>query len=202
MFEYVYDFLSLLFDKMKRRNKIKAVILFGSAARNTAQKSSDVDIFIDVDKKDKPEVDEIVKESLNEFEIKSEKTWKLRGIKNAISVITDDIAADRWGELRRDIASYGIVLYGKYQAELKKNKHCVLIKYDTVKTKQKEKVRMLRKLLGYQSKKGKRVYKHQGLIEELHAEKLSSALIIDVHASKEITTLLKEYKVPFTIKEM
>ena len=70
MFEYVYDFLSLLFDKMKRRNKIKAVILFGSAARNTAQKSSDVDIFIDVDKKDKPEVDEIVKESLNEFEIK------------------------------------------------------------------------------------------------------------------------------------
>ena len=137
MFEYVYDFLSLLFDKMKRRNKIKAVILFGSAARNTAQKSSDVDIFIDIDKKDKPEVDEIVKESLNEFEIKSEKTWKLRGIKNAISVITDDIAADRWGELRRDIASYGIVLYGKYQAELKKNKHCVLIKYDTVKTKHK-----------------------------------------------------------------
>ena len=126
----------------------------------------------------------------------------MRGIKNAISVITDNIAAEQWSELRRDIASYGIVLYGKYQAELKKNKHCVLIKYNTVKTKQKEKVRMLRKLLGYQSKKGKRVYKHQGLIEELHAEKLSSALIIDVHASKEITTLLKEYKVPFTIKEM
>ncbi len=202
MLEYVYDFLSLLFDKMRKKDKIRTIILFGSTARDTAQENSDVDIFIDVDKKNKSEVDEIVKESLNEFEIKAEKTWKLRGIKNAISVITDDLTANRWSELRREIASYGIVLYGKYHTELEKNKHRVLIKYDTVKTKQKEKVKLLRKLLGYQSKKGKKVYKHQGLIEKLHAEKLSSALIIDMHASKEITVLLKECKVPFTIKEM
>ncbi len=201
MLGYIYEFISLLFDK-REKNKIRRILLFGSIARGNSRKDSDVDLFIDVDDKDREKVDELVKEALNEFELKASKTWKLRGIDNAIVPIVGDLTANQWRELGNEIASYALVLYGKYEGESKKNEHLVLIEYDLSKTRQKEKVHFLRKLIGYSSKKGKKVYAHSGLLQRVHAKKIASALIAGIQVSPEITALLKEFKIPFTIQEI
>ena len=63
MIEYVYDFLAIFFEKLKEKEKIKNVILFGSFARGNQRKDSDIDLFVDIEKKDKNYVEEITKES-------------------------------------------------------------------------------------------------------------------------------------------
>ncbi|HLC53577.1 MAG TPA: nucleotidyltransferase domain-containing protein, partial [Candidatus Nanoarchaeia archaeon] len=69
MMQYIYDFLSIFFDKLKEKEKLTSIILFGSNARGNARKDSDIDIFIDT--KNRDEISPIVKESLNEFEDKA-----------------------------------------------------------------------------------------------------------------------------------
>ena len=47
---YALDFTSFLLDRLPERTiqSIKSIILFGSVARGTADKDSDIDLFIDV----------------------------------------------------------------------------------------------------------------------------------------------------------
>src|SRR3990167_3686226 len=125
MHSYIYDFLSIVFDKLKDSEKIKGIILFGSFARGNPRKDSDIDLFIDVEEKNKEEIEKHVRESLNEFELKSSKSWKLKGLNNAIVPIVDSLDKDQWRELKRDISSYGLTLYGKYRSYLKRNNSIV-----------------------------------------------------------------------------
>ncbi len=201
MLGYIYDFISLIFDK-EPKNNVRKIILFGSFARGNARKDSDIDLFIDVDEKNQETVSSLVKESLNEFEIRSEKTWKMRGIQNPIAPIVGDLTSDQWEELRNEIAAYALVLYGKYEGIPKKNKHLALIEYDLSKTRQNEKMQFLRALLGYKSKKGKKIYAHPGLLERVKGRKVSSSLEIGIHDTQQVIALLKKHRIPYTIREI
>jgi len=201
MIEYVYDYLSILFAKLKDRKKIRAVILFGSFARGDNRKDSDIDIFIDTIKDYKKEVEEISKEALNEFELKASRSWHLKGMKNAISLIIDDINLDKWKELKKEISIYGIVLYGKILAD-EKVENSVLVSYDLSGLKQKNKMKVIRNLYGYTIKKGKKEYIQEGLLSKLKAERMSNAILIGLENYKEVLELLRENKVPVKIKHV
>jgi len=202
MMQYIYDFLSIFFDKLKDKEKVKAIILFGSFARGNQRKNSDVDIFIDVTEYNKEVVQQVTKESLNEFELKAAKTWHLKGARNHIVPLVDSIDLDKWNELKREIASYGILLYGRYKVNVTKGKQSVLIEYDISKAKQKDKMRILRKLYGYNLKKGKKVYTQEGLMSKLKAEKLNNSLIVNLENYKPIVALLKEQKTPIKLRNV
>lgn len=201
MIEYVYDYLSILFAKLKDNKKIRAVILFGSFARGDNRKDSDIDIFIDATKDCKKEVEEISKEALNEFELKASKSWHLKGMKNAISLIVDDINLDKWKELKKEISLYGMVLYGKISTE-EKVKNAVLISYDLSDLKQKNKMKVIRNLYGYTIKKGKKDYVQEGILSKLKIEKFSNAILIGLDNYKLVLELLRENKVPMKIKHV
>ncbi|MEK6843891.1 MAG: nucleotidyltransferase domain-containing protein [Nanoarchaeota archaeon] len=199
MLEYIYDFLSIFFDKLKNKEKIKFIILFGSFARGNPRRDSDIDIFIGVEEKNKIEIDKIVKESLNEFELRAENTWKLRGITNPIVPIVDNIDKEQWKELKREIKSYGIILYEKSILKEGEKKEKMLISYDISKLKQKDKMKVIRELFGYQIKRENKVYKQIGLIEELKADKLSNVIISDRASYKKVTDFLRNKKVNYKI---
>lgn len=201
MLEYIYDFLSIFFDKLKEKDKIKQIILFGSFARGDARKDSDIDLFIDVEGKNKEDISELIRESLNEFELKAEKTWKLKGISNPIVPIVDDLNIEKWKELRQDIESYGKALYGNYQGK-KVVKQKILITYDISRLRQKDKMRIIRRLQGYKLKRGKKIYEQKGIIEQIKAEKLSNAILIDREHYKKMIDLLRSNKVPLKIIEL
>ena len=202
MIAYVLDFLSILFDKLKDKDKIRTIILFGSFARGEARKDSDIDLFIDIFESNKDNISSIVKESLNEFEIKSDKNWKLKGISNSIAPIVDDINKEQWKELRKEISSYGLVLYGRYSAEMKKEKHFVFIEYDLSKAKQKDKMKTIRRLFGYKIKKGKKIYEQKGILKEFNAEKIQNSVLVDIGNYKKILIILKEQKIPVKVREV
>ncbi len=204
MIPYIYDFLTILFDKLKDKSKIKNIILFGSFARNQQRKDSDIDVFIDVNAKDKDIVNKIVKESLNEFEVKKKDKWMLKGIDNSIVPIIDDIRDKRWNELKSEISAYGIILYGKYQSDSQKGRQSVIIEYDLSKIKQKDKMKVLRKLNGYKVKIGKKIYEQKGLVEEAQGDKLSlsGALLLDIKEYKKPYDFLKQNKVPVRIRRI
>lgn len=195
MIEYIYDFLTIFFEKLKEKEKIKNIILFGSFARGNQRKDSDIDLFVDIEKKDKNYVEEIIKESINEFELKSEKTWKLKGLTNPIVPIIDDLDSEQWQELKNEISHYGIALYTKY----KKNEKNVLIQYNINKLKQKDKMKIIRELSGYKIKQKKKIYEKQGLIKKIKAEKIDSAILINKNDCKKIIDVLKTKKVPYKI---
>jgi len=201
MMQYIYDFLSVLFDKLKDKGKIRNIILFGSFARGNPRKDSDIDLFIDVEEENKTEIENLMKESLNEFEIKSEKSWKLKKIINQISPIIDNINLERWDELRREININGIVLYGKFERKSEKNKHLVLIKYDISKLDQKNKMQIIRKLFGYSLKKEKKNYIQYGILQRLGAEKISNGILVDIAKYKEIADILRKNKVQIKIED-
>lgn len=202
MLEYLYDFISLFFDKLKDSTKLRSIILFGSFARGNSRKDSDIDIFIDVEESNKKEIESIIRESLNEFELNASKSWHLKGIKNVIAPIIDDIYKAQWNELRKEIAINGVVLYGKYRGEYTYGKHSVLIEYELSKLKQKDKMKILRKLYGYTLKKRKKVYIQEGIVKEVKAEKLANVIVVDIEHHKKIVSFLQEKKIPIKVREV
>lgn len=195
MIQCVYDFLSILFDKLEDKEKIRGIVLFGSVARGEQRKDSDIDLFVDVQNKYKPEVDKIVKSSLNEFEIKAQKSWYLRGIKNHIVPIVDDIQKNQWKELKTELESYGKIVYGNLIPSNKKDKSFLLVEYDLSKLKQKNKMRILRALYGYKIKQNGKIYAQKGLFQEEDIEKISNAAIIPSESQKRILDFLTNNRV-------
>lgn len=202
MLNYIYDFLSILFDKLKDKEAIKAIILFGSVARGAQRKDSDIDLFIDVKKSDIEKIRPIVQESLNEFELKAARSWHLKGIDNPLVPLVGALADARWSELHKEIASTGIVLYGVYQAERIGGKHAVLITYELKRCKQKQKMKILRTLYGYTNKKGKKKYVKEGLAASLRGEKIQNAILIGIASYKSLIMELRECKIPYTTREI
>ena len=190
IYSYIGDFLSLLYFKKDFLGKINSIVLFGSAARGNFDKESDMDIFIDVkNKEDIKEIEEIISSTLSEFELKAKGSWHIRGIKNPIKCIAGVLKDKRWDELRKDMQSYGTVLYGKFISSSEGLSSYSLFEYSLKDFKQKNRVAFLRELLGYKSKKKKKTYAHKGLIEKINGIKLENNNIII--PSKEALALQK-----------
>ena len=198
---YIYDFTSILLNKT---NNINNIILFGSIANKTFDKKSDVDLFIDINPNTKKKImQKIVNDSINEFEEIASKKWHLRNINLPINCIIGNLNSEKWSELKREIISNGIKIYGKYN-ELPKNlKHNILFSFNTIGIAPKNKVKILRTLYGYKEKKEKKEYTHKGLLDEVNGIKLNpGTIIVPINQNKKIYDFFGKNKVKFKIKEL
>ena len=197
LISYALDFASFLMQNISNKEKIRNIVLFGSVAREEADKESDIDIFIDIVKENKETENEIQK-ILNKFEnsTKFKNYWKLLNIKNEIKLMIGEL--DKWTDLKPSIIANGVSLYGKFKLEIKDGKHKVFFIWENVKPNSKR-VLFNKQLFGY--KQNQKFYK--GLLQKYKAEKLGKGcIIVDLEYSNIFHRLFKKYKITVKIKSI
>ena len=181
LLSYAMDFASYLILHIKE-DSIDRIILHGSAARGDFDEESDVDLFIDADKKISGKIEKIKQDYLKTQKFKE---WRLKGIEKEFSIITGRLDSDEWKNLKRAIMNTGIILYGKYKAEADKIKHYVLFSFENI-IPDKRRIAVFRKLYGFKAAKKK----YEGLADKIRAIKVGKgALLVPV----EQTIGLKKY---------
>lgn len=205
MLAYIYDFVSFLFEKDLKK-EIKNIIVYGSAASGEFDEQSDIDIFIEPwDKAKKSMVEKKVKEQLSKFEDVAARIWHPRGISNRFSIIVDDLDSPKWKNLKHDIISNGLLLYGKFEATPRKMHHKVLLTFSLNKLQQSKKMKFIRELYGYELKKPdkKEKYKKKGLLDIYGGLKISSnSVLVPIEKIKEFRKLFSEFKITPEIREV
>lgn len=191
---YASYFASYLLFNLKNKENVLSIILFGSAAKGELDKSSDVDIFIEVKKKSKTFENQLSKIINNFYNSREALIFKIKGVENKINVIAGKLK--EWKDLKKSIESTGIILYGNYiSSEIRGKKH-VLFFWNHV---GKNRGAFLNKLYGFISK-GKQ---YKGLIENLGGKKTGkSSFIIPVEHREEFVKLMKYYDVDVKIIEI
>lgn len=192
------DFSSFLL-KSSIAKDIKNIILFGSVARGDFDSESDIDIFVDAEK-GKSIGNEVTK-LLSTFE-KSEthEKWKLRGLKNPISVKTGEL--ERW-ELYRSVINSGILLYGKYERMPKGAKYHFLFVLDFSKMDRNRKIKVWRELYGYRQKVGEKVFVSKGILEEISGKKIERGVIaVPAEQKEKILEFIKKNGIKHKITEI
>ena len=199
---YVYDFISLLFDSPDAKKYIKNIILFGSGATGEADKQSDIDLFINTAESAAGKIELIAKDAEKRFYLSVEKKWSSLGINLPIKYIIADLDTYRWKEIKSEIISTGIVLYGKYEGIKEGLIHYALFNYSINKLEQKKKMKFIRTFWGYRLKKGEKIYEKKGLIAEIGGIRLDSSILIPVEKSREIQKAMIGFKVTPEIREV
>jgi len=199
---YVYDFVHFLIDNLDE--EIKEIILYGSVARGDFTKKSDIDLFINVkNKKDIKKIEKTVRQTIREFETAASQSWHLRKIDLPFKPIVGELESKQWAALKREIISTGLNLYGKYKEIPHGLKHYLLLSFNLKNLKPKIKVKFIRQLYGYQTKKEKKIYVHFGLIEKEKAAKINpSTILIPVEAHQKFYALFKKFKIQHQIREV
>ncbi len=192
------DFSSLLL-KSSIAKDIKNIILFGSVARGDFDSESDIDIFVDTEKG--RAIGNEVTKLLSAFE-KSEthEKWKLRGLKNPISVKMGEL--ERW-ELYRSVISSGILLYGKYERMPKGVKYHFMFVLDFRKMERSRKIKLWRELYGYRQKVGEKVFVSKGILEEISGKKIERGVIaVPAEQKEKILEFIKKNGIKHKIIEI
>jgi predicted nucleotidyltransferase len=192
------DFSSFLL-KSSIAKDIRNIILFGSVARGDFDSESDIDIFVEAEKG--RAIGNEVAKLLSAFE-KSEthEKWKLRGLKNPISVKTGEL--ERW-ELYRSVISSGILLYGKYERLPKDAKYHFLFVLDFRKMDRSRKVKVWRELYGYKQKVGEKVFVSKGILEEISGKKIERGVIaVPAEQKEKILEFIKKNSIKHKIIEI
>jgi predicted nucleotidyltransferase len=201
---YIYDFLSIALEDTTIEKQTNKIILYGSIAKETNDKESDIDLFFDIKDKEKTtKIEEAIREKIKTFEIKAEKTWNLKKIKHPISSIAGQLNDDEWKNLKEEIASCGIILYGNYQEPPKNLKHYHLYTYTLNSLERKEKMKFIRKIQGYTLKKNNKQYTQKGILSETQGKKISTnTIMIPTKESPKIKQLLNKHKIKHKISEI
>ena len=163
------------------------IILYGSVAKNEANKESDIDIFMDTKNKNFEKKIDILLE--NFYRSKQAIIFKTKGISNKISVKVGDLR--KWEDLHRSIMSTGIVLWGRYESkELPTGfVHKIIFSWDNVGI---NRGAFLNKIYGFKANKKKYV----GMLENFDGKKIGkSSIILSVKNKEEFIKLFKKYKV-------
>ncbi len=199
---YIYDFLSMIFED-KIMDDINEIILFGSAAKGTQDKKSDIDLFFNIkDVKETKKIEENLRKILKSFEIKADKTWALKKIHFPINFIVGSLEDKTWEKLKDEIASTGILLYGKYKEMPSEVQPYFLIYYSLENLKRKDKMKFIRMAFGYSIQKDKKTYIQKGLLEDVKGLKLASnVMLIPSNEILKIKNILKEHKIKYKIME-
>jgi len=173
---------------------VKSVILFGSVANNTFDRESDIDLFIETDKKSADKIQNLLElyEKTEEYE-----KFRLEGIENRIAAKIGNLK--EWGELKRSIISNGIILYGKYQGKPDKLNHVLVFLIDTKNIRKTEKIKIWRKIYGYKQKVGKKIYVSDGLAERRLGR---GAFFVSIKNSQEVKDYLKKNKIKHSFLDM
>lgn len=191
---YGLSFVSFIFPKLEG---IKEIILFGSVAREEAIKESDVDLFFNINNKDKEkEIKKIIQFELGKFyKSKIAEIWSNKGIKNEIKVQIGKL--EEW-KLKRSIISDGIILFSKYKKSPEKLKAYVYFNINPISEVAKRN-KILRKLFG-RKEKG---YDGKGLVEELMGKPQSLwSFFVPLENSKEIEKFFHDEKVSYKFFEI
>ncbi len=193
---YAMHFASFLIEK---GINAKRILLFGSVASGDFDDKSDVDIFVDIDKRKEKDVLGLV----SGFEKAFGEKWRLKGVNNQLSVTIGSIASKDWEDLRRTIQSYGIMLYGPY-SELPANvQPHHLFDLDFKKLGRANKISLWRRLYGHAQKVGKKIYKSNGLIEQLGGVKIDkSVVLIPSGNSSKFKKFLGDNNVSYSLIEV
>ncbi|MBI4155569.1 nucleotidyltransferase domain-containing protein [Candidatus Woesearchaeota archaeon] len=194
---YAMDFASFLIQKVKEKDKINNIILFGSAARGEAGKSSDIDIFVDL-VKETPELERDIQLCLDKFidSIKYKDYWRLLGIRNEIKLMVGELA--KWKSLNLSMISNGILLYGKYKPEIKEGKHMTFFIWENIRPNSKR-VLFNKQLFGF--KQGGKFY--QGIIQKYGGERLGKGcILVPLDKTNVFHSHFKKYKVNVKIKKV
>lgn len=194
---YAAYFTAYLVDNLgKDLANLERIILFGSVARDTAEKDSDVDIFIELKKKSKKDEEKIKKILTDFYQSREAILFKAKGVENKISLKIGKLS--EWKDLYRSIASTGIVLYGPYEAkELPSGvKHNLIIFWERI---GKNRGAFLNRLYGFKSK-GKA---YAGLLTKFGGKKIGkSCVMFPIEYKEEIFKLLKDYQVEAKVIEV
>lgn len=150
------NFASFLVERFK----VKSIILFGSVASGHFDKESDIDLFIETEKKNEDKIKNILElyKKTKEYE-----KFRLSGLENEISIKCGNL--EDWKELRRSIISNGIVLYGKYRGQPSELKHKLLFIIN-VEGNRSKKIKIWRKIYGYSQKIGNKIYVSSRMAEK------------------------------------
>ena len=199
---YVFDFTHFLMDNLDQ--EIQEIILFGSIARGDFTKKSDIDLFVNVkNRKDIKKIERTVRKALDEFETASSQTWDLRKIDFPLKPIVGDLDSTQWSALRREIISTGLTLYGRYKEIPKKLQHQLLFSFNLKNLQPKQKVKIIRQLYGYQTKKGEKTYVHKGLLQQEKAVKINpSTILVPVESHQTFYNFFKGFKIQHQIREV
>ena len=198
---YLYDFNRFLMVHFKKEPP--EIILFGSIARGDFHKDSDIDLFINVkNKTEQKEIEQIVKRTKMEFETAASNSWFLKEINLPIKVIVGDLDSPRWSALKREIISTGRIVYGKYKELPKKLNHYYLLSFDLKNLQPKNKVKFIRQLYGYESKKVQKVYHRTGILQERGVRINQNTLLISTEHHNLFLGLFKQFKIKYQIREV
>jgi len=204
LMSYISDFLSLLYFREGLLDKIESIILFGSVARGNFDNESDIDLFISLkDEKDAGKMQEIVDNALNEFEYKAKEVWHVGGIKNPIKCIVAALGNKQWELVKKEMQSYGILLYGACKSESGGLTSYSLFEYSLRRFSQKNRVAFQRGLVGYNSKKNGKIYEHKGLIKKLNGANLeNNSIIVPTKEAFGLQRFFSKRKVTPKIREV
>ena len=201
---YVYDFISMIWDDENLKKDIKSIILFGSVAKGVYDNKSDIDLFFDI--KNRVNVkgfEKRLKLILKSFEIKAENTWNLKGIKFPLNFIVGSLEDETWKNLREEIISSGIMLYGSFKEIPDNLKHYFLFFYSLRNLDRKGKMKFIRKFLGYNIKKNKKEYPQKGLLEQIGGTKLGpNVILISSESILDVKNILNKFRIKYKIKEI
>lgn len=176
-------------------NYIRGIILFGSVARGEADNQSDIDLFIDIDKAEPQKEKEIRRITEKFYQSKSYELWKQKGMLLSLSIKVGNL--DQWKDLKRSIASEGIVLYGRYRSDIKLESY-LLLSFQPIKNIARRN-RIIRTLFG----RNEANYAQKGLLREAGGNILSpTTFIVKSTNSGEIMEFLKKEKVDFRLFEI
>ena len=182
---YALDFASYLISKI---DKLDRIILYGSVARGDFDEESDIDLFIDTKQEIGKKVNKIIE---NYYKTEKFKEWELKGIKNILSCIVGELDSKEWKNLKRSIINNGIILYGKYKANIEKINQYTLFSFENIKP-DKKRVLIFRKLFGFKTR-GK---KYLGIIDKIKALKIGKgSVLVPAEHTNELKRYFQEKKV-------
>jgi len=195
LISYALDFASFIIQKIKEKEKIKNIILFGSTAREEATPESDIDLFIDTINNAK--IENKLNKCLDDFQdsTKYKNYWKPLGIENKIKLTIGQL--DKWKELKPSITSNGILIYGKFKPETTEGKHKIFLIWENISPNSKR-VLFNKQLFGYKQQ-GKF---YQGLLQKYSGERLGKGCImVPLEHSNLFHKLFKKHKISVKIKK-
>lgn len=199
---YVYDFISQITENKIIFEETRSIVLFGSIARGDFDEESDVDLFVDIThEKIQNKIHEQIKKELVSFELRCEKSWYLKGIRLPLKILVGDLQTPRWKDLKKEMESYGIILYGKFKNSALLVRHHALVNFDIVHLHQNQKMALLRELYGYSTTKEERIYKIAGILEKVQGIKLgANVLLVPFEQLLGVRAFFKKHKASYKIK--
>ncbi len=192
---YAGNALSFLFLDPTLLSHIRAVYLYGSAARGELTKESDLDIFIDCIAEEEKEIEHKAKAAFSRFVASQDyDKWKRLHFTFPFSLHVGDFQS--W-ELKNSILADGILLYSKSTSSLSGNRLLLFI-LELPKNKNKY-LHFVRTFFG-RKEKG---YKEHGMLYELQGIKISSnVVLIPKEHLQNVTQFFIKQKISYSFKEV